>query len=179
MCRCWAAAFTAEPRASCWGAVLRQQLLWFYDFPSTTRSVAQSCFVSRQPQSACSPSLFARAGFSMSRFWPACPTQQVGESRGRGRRLFEYPLDRWDEIAGSKLRLRDFLVAVIELAGVFWRYTSAAQTARERRGDSPGQQKNVKPISSSRLRGRTQDGAPMAKVASLRPERPFWSSYKY
>ncbi|MCH2117565.1 MAG: glycosyltransferase [Pirellulales bacterium] len=37
--------------------------------------------------------------------------------------LFEYPLDRWDEIAGSKLRLRDFLAAVIELAGVFWRYT--------------------------------------------------------
>ncbi len=42
---------------------------------------------------------------------------------GARSRLFEYPLDRWDEIAGSKLRLRDFLVAVIELAGVFWRYT--------------------------------------------------------
>jgi dolichyl-phosphate beta-glucosyltransferase len=42
---------------------------------------------------------------------------------GTRSRLFEYPLDRWDEIAGSKLKPRDFLVAVVELAGIFWRYT--------------------------------------------------------
>ncbi len=42
---------------------------------------------------------------------------------GTRRRLFEYPLDRWDEIAGSKLKPRDFLVAAIELAGICWRYT--------------------------------------------------------
>ncbi len=34
--------------------------------------------------------------------------------------LFEFPLEQWQEIGGSRLRMQDFARAGIELAGIFW-----------------------------------------------------------
>jgi len=36
--------------------------------------------------------------------------------------IYEYPLDRWQDVAGSRLRPRDFLVAALDLAAIRWRY---------------------------------------------------------
>lgn len=36
--------------------------------------------------------------------------------------IYEYPLDTWRDVAGSKLRGRDMLRAAVELAAIYWRY---------------------------------------------------------
>ena len=36
--------------------------------------------------------------------------------------VYEYPLDTWRDVAGSKLRSRDMLRAAVELAAIYWRY---------------------------------------------------------
>lgn len=36
--------------------------------------------------------------------------------------VHEYPLDQWHDIAGSKLRWRDFVVAATDLGRIWWRY---------------------------------------------------------
>jgi len=36
--------------------------------------------------------------------------------------VYELPLDRWRDVPGSKLRPRDFVVAVAEMAQIYWRY---------------------------------------------------------
>jgi dolichyl-phosphate beta-glucosyltransferase len=36
--------------------------------------------------------------------------------------IYEYPLEEWQDIRGSRLRLFDYLVAGIDLAGIYWRY---------------------------------------------------------
>jgi dolichyl-phosphate beta-glucosyltransferase len=44
----------------------------------------------------------------------------------RGRRpeelLFECPLEQWEDVAGSRLKLRDFAKAPWELAAIYWKY---------------------------------------------------------
>ncbi|MBX6366325.1 MAG: glycosyltransferase, partial [Gemmatimonadetes bacterium] len=36
--------------------------------------------------------------------------------------VYEYPLTSWEDVAGSRLRARDFLRAPRELAAIYWRY---------------------------------------------------------
>ncbi len=36
--------------------------------------------------------------------------------------FYEYPLERWQEVDGSRLKSLDFLVAAIDLAGIGWRH---------------------------------------------------------
>jgi glycosyltransferase involved in cell wall biosynthesis len=36
--------------------------------------------------------------------------------------IYEYPLERWRDIAGSRLKPRDFLRAALDLASIYWRY---------------------------------------------------------
>lgn len=36
--------------------------------------------------------------------------------------MYEFPLEQWDEIKGSKLRPTDFARAFIDVAAIFWRY---------------------------------------------------------
>ena len=43
-----------------------------------------------------------------------------GESLVRA--LYELPLQRWRDVDGSKLRTRDFFVAIVELAEIYWAY---------------------------------------------------------
>jgi glycosyltransferase involved in cell wall biosynthesis len=39
-----------------------------------------------------------------------------------GTALYEYPLDRWEDVPGSKLRPRHFVQAIAELAAIYTRY---------------------------------------------------------
>jgi dolichyl-phosphate beta-glucosyltransferase len=36
--------------------------------------------------------------------------------------IYEYPLERWQDVAGSRLKSHDFLVAISDLAAIHWRY---------------------------------------------------------
>jgi dolichyl-phosphate beta-glucosyltransferase len=36
--------------------------------------------------------------------------------------IYEYPLEKWQDVRGSRLRLLDFLIAGIDLAAIYWRY---------------------------------------------------------
>jgi len=36
--------------------------------------------------------------------------------------IYEYPLEQWHDVGGSRLELVDFLVAGIDLAAIYWRY---------------------------------------------------------
>jgi glycosyltransferase involved in cell wall biosynthesis len=55
--------------------------------------------------------------------------------------VYEFPLDRWDDVAGSRLKPRDFLVAAVDLAAIYWRYTrrgaNYAMAAAPARRDQP------------------------------------------
>jgi dolichyl-phosphate beta-glucosyltransferase len=44
--------------------------------------------------------------------------------------LYEFPLDEWYEIAGSRLRMTDFLRATVELTDLCWRYRLFPRKAR-------------------------------------------------
>jgi hypothetical protein len=37
--------------------------------------------------------------------------------------IYEYPLDRWQDVSGSRLKSLDFVVAAIDLVAIYWRYT--------------------------------------------------------
>lgn len=46
-------------------------------------------------------------------------------------RIYEYPLDRWQDVRGSHLKAGDFVVAAIDLVAIYWRYTrGVARPAR-------------------------------------------------
>ncbi|MCE9544778.1 MAG: glycosyltransferase [Planctomycetia bacterium] len=45
-----------------------------------------------------------------------------GSARPLRDSLFEYPLDQWREVAGSKLKPRHFVLAAFEAAQIQWRY---------------------------------------------------------
>jgi glycosyltransferase involved in cell wall biosynthesis len=36
--------------------------------------------------------------------------------------IYEYPLEQWQDVRGSRLKLRDFATATLDLAGIGWRY---------------------------------------------------------
>ena len=79
---------------------------------------------------------FLRGGFSTSRSSP-------GSVAGRGHTagtcleqvVYEYPLESWRDVAGSKLKSSDFFKSFGELARIYWNYlrpgvSSPAVTAR-------------------------------------------------
>lgn len=37
--------------------------------------------------------------------------------------IYEYPLERWQDVAGSRLKARDFLIAAADLAMIRWQYS--------------------------------------------------------
>jgi hypothetical protein len=63
---------------------------------------------------------------------PACPTGGGGVSHPRipptARKaavedsIYEVPLDQWRDVAGSKVRVRDFFKSFFELARIYWTY---------------------------------------------------------
>ena len=36
--------------------------------------------------------------------------------------IYEYPLEQWHDVHGSRLKLLDFVIAGIDLAAIYWRY---------------------------------------------------------
>jgi dolichyl-phosphate beta-glucosyltransferase len=48
-------------------------------------------------------------------------SQPANESFARPA-IYEYPLEQWRDIDGSRLKLVDFLIAAIDLAAIYWRY---------------------------------------------------------
>jgi glycosyltransferase involved in cell wall biosynthesis len=52
---------------------------------------------------------------------------------GLDRAVFEYPLHEWHDVAGSKVRARDFLKAFFGLAAIRWQYGGPLALARRQR----------------------------------------------
>jgi hypothetical protein len=44
--------------------------------------------------------------------------------------IYEYPLETWRDVTGSRLKPSDFIVAGIDLAAIYWRYMRG-RTRRE------------------------------------------------
>jgi glycosyltransferase involved in cell wall biosynthesis len=51
--------------------------------------------------------------------------------------IYEFPLDRWEDVAGSRLRLRDFAAAALDLAAIRWRYGGDRSPAAELPASQP------------------------------------------
>jgi len=51
---------------------------------------------------------------------------RVGSPGRAAERIYEYPLDSWEDIGGSKVKPRDFLVAFRDVARIYWKYMRAA-----------------------------------------------------
>jgi glycosyltransferase involved in cell wall biosynthesis len=43
-----------------------------------------------------------------------------------GENIFEFPLEQWEDVAGSKLKRGDFVKAARELSAIWWRYSRPA-----------------------------------------------------
>jgi hypothetical protein len=69
-----------------------------------------------------------------------------GDSAAVHDSIYEYPLERWQDVAGSRLAPRDFLVAAVDLAAIYWRYmrgsarTKSAQPKFTIQHPTPGNQ---------------------------------------
>jgi glycosyltransferase involved in cell wall biosynthesis len=50
-----------------------------------------------------------------------------GRERRVASRIFEFPLDYWEDVKGSKLRLGDFLKAPGELLSIYWKHLGPAR----------------------------------------------------
>jgi hypothetical protein len=70
--------------------------------------------------------------------------------------LYENPLDHWEEVAGSKLRLRHFVGAGVELGTIAWRYSGARLQAYSERSS----------VSAARTAPRTPVAAPVRNRAA-------------
>jgi hypothetical protein len=46
----------------------------------------------------------------------------LGDDRSAAEMIYEFPLDRWEDVPGSRLRAHHFLVAALDLAVIRWRY---------------------------------------------------------
>ena len=49
---------------------------------------------------------------------------RTGGERAAADRIYEFPLERWQDVQGSRLKSYDFLVAATDLAAIRWRYLS-------------------------------------------------------
>jgi hypothetical protein len=48
--------------------------------------------------------------------------ERVGSARGAAAHIYEYPLERWEDVAGSKVRPVHFLTGLRDVARVYWKY---------------------------------------------------------
>jgi glycosyltransferase involved in cell wall biosynthesis len=55
----------------------------------------------------------------LARLIATAPASEVDAIRSL---VYEYPLERWEDVRGSRLKPRDFLKAALDLAGIHWRY---------------------------------------------------------
>ena len=82
--------------------------------------------------------------------------------------LYEFPLDEWYEIAGSRLRMTDFLRATVELTDLCWRYRMFPGKARQRLLDDHDRSGGVIPMLSPHCRvivDAAQPAVPLRRAA--------------
>jgi dolichyl-phosphate beta-glucosyltransferase len=48
--------------------------------------------------------------------------RQLGSAPTAAQRIYEYPLNVWEDVAGSKVQASDFLIAARDLMRIYWRY---------------------------------------------------------
>ena len=58
-----------------------------------------------------------------------------GDREQAGRKIYEFPLHRWRDIPGSKVRAKDFVTAAKELLGIWWKYRRQDTYATVREGN--------------------------------------------
>jgi glycosyltransferase involved in cell wall biosynthesis len=61
----------------------------------------------------------------------------AGLARAAADVVYELPLERWDDVAGSKIGGRDFARAVFELAVIYRRYSAQARIAAATKTEAP------------------------------------------
>ena len=54
--------------------------------------------------------------------------QESGSPGAAAARIYEYPLHRWEDVHGSKVKAIDFLVALGDVAQIYWKYLHSPQT---------------------------------------------------
>ena len=52
--------------------------------------------------------------------------RQLGSADRAAQRIYEFPLDAWEDIAGSKVKPTDFLTAFRDVARIYWKYMRSA-----------------------------------------------------
>ena len=135
-CGCWATASSAARCGTGWAGCSPIWPASCWASASTTRSAAPSCF---GPIATCA-ALFAEPFRARWIFDVELFARLVAASRQFGGQclehlVYEYPLDCWRDVAGSKLRPLDFVWSLGELARIYWTYlrpgfASPAVTAR-------------------------------------------------
>ena len=48
--------------------------------------------------------------------------RQLGSPESAANRIYEYPLDRWEDVGGSKVKGSDFVVALRDIGRIYWQY---------------------------------------------------------
>jgi glycosyltransferase involved in cell wall biosynthesis len=56
--------------------------------------------------------------------------RQLGSAQTAARRIYEYPLQTWSDIGGSKVRPLDFFIAFRDVALIYWKYLRAHPAKR-------------------------------------------------
>ncbi len=52
--------------------------------------------------------------------------RQQGSSTAAAQRIYEYPLDAWEDVSGSKVKPFDFFVALRDVIRIYWKYIRTA-----------------------------------------------------
>jgi hypothetical protein len=52
--------------------------------------------------------------------------RQAGSPEAAGQKIYEFPLDAWEDVGGSKVKALDFLVAFQDVLRIYWKYMRRA-----------------------------------------------------